>query len=111
MKKTNTAIILSAVVFPGAGHLYLGKFKTGIILAGISLVSLIYIVSDIVDRAFEVVGKIQNGTVPPDIETINAMIAQQAGGELVNVAGYAILVCWLVGIYGCYQYSKKGKEK
>lgn len=106
MKKSNTAIILSAVVFPGAGHIFLKKYRTGLLLVGISLGALIYIMSDIMDRAFNVVEQIQNGSVPPDTTTITAMIEQQPGGEWVGMATFAIVVCWLIGVIDCYRQSK-----
>ena len=107
MKKATNAIILSAVVFPGAGHVYLKKIKTGITLIGISLVALIYIIADIMQRAFNVVEQIQMGTVPADTASITAMIEQQPGGEWMGMASYAIVVCWLIGVVDCYMRSKQ----
>ncbi|MEJ2143201.1 MAG: hypothetical protein P8Y24_12760, partial [Gammaproteobacteria bacterium] len=106
MKKSNTAIILSAFVFPGAGHVYIKKIKTGLTLIGISLIAFGYIISDVIERAFAVVEQIQLGNVAPDVGTITALIEQQTGGSMVSMASYAIGICWLFGIVDCYRLSK-----
>ena len=108
-KKSTNAFLLSTLVFPGAGHIYLKKIKTGLTLMGLTLVALIYIISDIMGRAFKVVEQIQMGTVPPDTASIRTMIDQQPGGQWLGIATYTIVGCWLIGIIGCYLYSKKGK--
>ena len=106
-KKYKNALLLSALVFPGSGHIYLKKIKTGLTLVGFTLVALIYIISDIMGRAFNVVEQIQIGTVPPDTASIRTMIEQQPGGQWLGMATYIIVVCWLIGIIGCYLHSKK----
>ena len=111
MKKHTNAILLSALVFPGAGHVYLKKTKTGLTLISLTLVSLIYIIADIMRRAFNVVEQIQLGYVAPDTDSIRAMIEQQSSGEWIGVASYTIAGCWLIGVFGCYLLSKKIEEK
>ena len=108
-KKSTNALLLSALVFPGAGHVYLKKIKTGLTLIGLTLAALIYIFLDIMDRAFKVVDQIQMGTVPPDTTSIRTMLEQQPGGQWLGMATYIIMGCWLIGIIGCYLHSKKGK--
>lgn len=110
MKKSSTALLLSAVIFPGAGHLYLKKIKTGLALISISLIAIVYIISDIMRRAYNVVEQIQAGTVSPGIETITTLVTQQVGGSWVDIASYTLLACWLFGIVSCYQYSKAKTE-
>jgi hypothetical protein len=74
-------------------------------------VALFYIISDIMGRAFYVVEKIQIGTVAPDTASIRAMIEQQPAGEWMGLASYTIVICWLVGIIGCYMFISNYKEK
>ena len=104
-KKVTNAILLSALVFPGAGHVYLKKTKTGLVLIVITLVSLIYVISDIMRRAFSVLEKIQLGTAPPDTSIIVSLIEQQPAGELLGMATYVIVACWLIGVIGVTRYS------
>lgn len=106
MKKSTNALILSALVFPGAGHLYLKKIKTGLTLICITLIALIYIISDIMDRTFSVVEQVQSGTVAVDMGSIRALIEQQPAGEWVGMASYIIVGCWLVGMIDCYRRRK-----
>ena len=108
-KKSTNALLLSALVFPGAGHIYLKKIKTGVTLIGLTLVALIYIISDIMGQAFNVVEQIQLGTIMPDTTSIRTMIEQQPGGKWIGIASYLIVACWLIGVIGCYLDNKKAK--
>ena len=107
MKKSTNSILLSALVFPGAGHIYLKRIKTGLTLLTLSLAAFIYIISDIMRRAFSVVEKIQLGIVPPDTTNIMAMVEQQPSGEFIGLAIYGLVTCWFIGITGCYLLTKK----
>ena len=111
MKKSTRAILLSALVFPGAGHIYLKRTKTGLTLIGLTLIALIYIISDIIQRAFAVVEQIiQMGISSSDTATITRLIEQQPGGEWFGLATYGLVGCWVYGVVGCYLLSKKLKE-
>lgn len=107
MKKPVTALLLSALVLPGAGHLYLKRIKTGITLIGLTLISLIYIIADIMSRTFAVIEQIQLGAVPTNTASITAMVEQQPAGDWMGIASYTILGCWLLGIIGSYLAGKK----
>ena len=107
MKKPVNAIILSALVFPGAGHIYLKKYYLGFSLLAISLVSLIYLIANIFSRAFEAVEEIQMGRLQPDMGSLLAYLSQQSGSSNAQLATYAIIGCWLVGVISCYIYSKE----
>ena len=62
MKKSTKAFLLSALVFPGAGHLSLKKFVPGFALLAVTLTSLYYVVTTAVDHAMKVIEQI-------DVET------------------------------------------
>ena len=47
MKKSTKAILLSALVFPGAGHLYLKAYWVGFTLISVTSVIVIYIVNNL----------------------------------------------------------------
>ncbi|WP_455220741.1 DUF6677 family protein [Kaarinaea lacus] len=109
MKKSTTAALLSAFIFPGLGHLYLKKYLTGILLVVISFTSIYYLVSSAVEMALEISSKIESGAVQPDIATITAMVSQQsnsANAQLANIATIAFFICWLIGIIDAYRLGK-----
>lgn len=107
MKKSTNAILLSAFAFPGTGHLYLKKTKTGLTLIAITIIALIYTTMDITDRASRVVEQIQSGYTPVDTDSTMKLVEQQPGGEWVGVASFVIVGCWVIGIVGCYLAGKK----
>lgn len=113
MKKSSKAALLSALIFPGLGHLYLKKYFSGIILMGLSLAGILYIVSVTVDRALQIVDKIQSGAISPDVDAIMQALAQQSGGagaNLLNVATTVVVVCWIVGIVDSYRLGRPLKD-
>ena len=117
MKESSKAVLLSAFLFPGTGHLYLKKYLPGSILAGVTLVGVYYLVTITVERAWEIAEKIQSGDVPLDATAITELVSQQSSGAdspLINIATLAIIICWVIGIIDSYRagsvQDKNGQE-
>ena len=111
MKKSIKASLISALVFPGAGHLYLKKYTLGLALAVISMTALIYLVNDLVDAAQQISAGILSGAIQPDMESITAEVVSQqgqgsAGSGAHSLASIALLVCWLFGLFDAYRAGK-----
>jgi hypothetical protein len=109
MKKSTKAVLLSAFVFPGTGHLLLRKFIPGAILIGASLASAYYITSKTVEESLQIVEQIQNGDVPPDMTSIEELVSKQSAGAdayLLDIATYLFLICWLFGIVDSYRAGR-----
>jgi TM2 domain-containing membrane protein YozV len=104
VKKSTKAALLSGLVFPGVGHLYLKRWLAGILLFGVAAIATYYIGAVAMDTASVVVEKIQSGAIAPDIDTITALVAQQSSGtaQATNVAESVLLVCWVIGVVGSY---------
>lgn len=115
MKKSTKAVLLSAFVCPGVGHIYLKKYIPGVALVGASLVGIYYLISKTVERSLQIVKKIQSGNVQLDVTTITELVSKQSTGteaQLLNIATVVIIICWLIGIIdsyrvGCVQYKKE----
>ncbi len=109
MTKPIKAVMLSAFVFPGAGHFFLKKYVPGIVLAGIALVSLYFIISKTVERAREIADKILLGEVQLDIAAITELVSRQPAGtdtELINLAWIVLIISWLIGIADSYRVGR-----
>ena len=109
MPKTNKATLLSALVFPGAGHFFLKKRITGAVLAAASLAALYLIVADMVERAQQIADKILSGEVAPDVAAITELLSRQATGnesQLLDVAWPVLIICWLIGIVDSYRCGR-----
>jgi len=114
MKTSIKAALISAFVFPGAGHFFLKKYTVGTLLAGISSAILYVVISKTVERALQIADKIQSGEVQPQLAAIAEFIASQPVGaedQLLSVATYVLLGAWLCGIIDSYRVGRaQGKD-
>lgn len=113
MSKSVKAVLFSALIFPGAGHFFLEKYIRGIVLTGITLVSLYFIIANIVERAQQIVDKILLGEVQPDIAVIAELVSQQPTGadaEFLNYVWTALIIAWLTGMADSYRVGR-GQDK
>ncbi len=109
MKKSTKAVLLSALVFPGIGHIYLKKYTAGAFLAGSSFAAIYYLITKVMERAFEISEKVQSGDVPLDVEVITDLVSQQSTGadaQIMNIATTALVVFWVIGIVGSYRAGR-----
>ena len=104
MKKSAVAVMLSALVFPGLGHLYLKRWRAGVVLMGVaaSATYFIFVVSFTI--VSELSMKIQSGAIPADFDTVASIVSQQlaASAQGTNVATIVLLVCWGTGVVSVY---------
>lgn len=109
MKKSTKAVLLSALVFPGTGHVLLKKYVTGAILLGASIVSAYYIVSITVEESLRIVEQIQSGNIQLDESTIENMVSEQSGGtdaRILDISTDVLIICWLIGIIDSYRLGR-----
>lgn len=109
MSKSIKAALLSALVFPGAGHFYLKKHLSGVILTGAALASLAVVISQAVARATQIAEKIRLGEVPLDIAAISELISKQPTGtaaDQLNIATTVLIIIWLIGIIDAYRIGR-----
>ena len=106
MKKSTKALLLSALVFPGVGHIYLKKYLSGAVLVGASFAAVYYLMSKTLEKALEIAENIQSGDMPLDVEAITELVSKQstvAEAQLVNIATATFIICWLIGIIDSYR--------
>jgi len=104
MKKSTKAVLLSALVFPGLGHLYLKRWVAGVVLSGVAAFAVYYIFSIAMSIALDVSRQIETGAIPPDVATVTSVVTQQLSGieQATNLATVTLLVCWVIGIVGSW---------
>lgn len=114
--KVITATLLSALVFPGAGHLYLRSYPRGIGLIAINTLALI----DFIRRAWheaeliraQIIDEISASGVI-DLETIMAhtiAAVHRIDSTPFTFGGGVLLVCWLVGVFDSYRISSRASS-
>jgi len=113
MKKSTKAGLLSALVLPGFGHLYLKLYIQGIILSLVAGSAVFHIMSVAVSSAIRTVEKLQNGNMLIDVQTISELASQQAttNVESTNLAVIVLVICWLMGIIDAYRQGDKQEQK
>ena len=115
MKSTTTAALISALVFPGAGHIYLKKYVTGVILISISLAALYILISEATAQAFLIVEEMQNSGAPIDMVSISELATrQQPTGSDTGAMGTAmtiLIICWIAGIIDSIRLGMQQNKK
>jgi hypothetical protein len=109
MRQSTKAVLLSTLVFPGAGHIFLRKYILGAILAITSFSAAYYLVIKAVERTSELVQRIQSGSVPADFAAITEFVSKQPTGaedQLLNIAVITLFFCWIIAIIDSYRAGR-----
>lgn len=97
------------------GHLYLRQYVRGVLFAGVAGVLLYVVVSVAMRTAVEIMGQIQGGNVPLNVESISGLVAKQSHGndESSNIAALAWVALWVTSIADSYRIgrARSGSEQ
>ncbi len=107
MNRPLKAALLSALVFPGSGHIYLKQLKRGYSILIISFICLCIVVVNTVNQALSIVEQLQNGGGAIDINRATELATQSSGSLLIQIAVNLLLICWLFGIIDAYRLANK----
>ncbi|MEJ2532302.1 MAG: hypothetical protein P8Y92_10925 [Halioglobus sp.] len=109
MDKATKAALLSALIFPGVGHFYLGLYRRGTALALAAAVSLYFAVVNALEVARAVLQQIEAGQLPPDLLTLtqSVMAQMQHLGPSIRIASLAFLACWVIGILDAHRAAER----
>lgn len=112
MKKTTKVTLLSAFVFPGAGHLYLKKYPPaiGFIAAFSYLLSII--ISVLMEKTEKISVLIMEGKIPLEVDAITQALTEQGANvaQQSNFTSYALLFIWLFATLDAYRIAKQNTE-
>jgi hypothetical protein len=102
------AALLSGLVFPGVGHLYLRRYLRGVVIAAGAAALSYFIISVAVDSAFDIAGKIQSGDVPLNVESISGLVskASQGNEHSTDIATMVLFALWVIGIVDSYRVGR-----
>ncbi|MCP5076466.1 MAG: hypothetical protein GY951_00170 [Psychromonas sp.] len=109
MKKSVKATLLSLLLYPGAGHIFLKKYKLGFVLVGVFSVPLLLLVGDIVNKTNQVIARIESGDIPADIVAITHAASNITSGpeaQTMNVNIYIMGAVWLISALHAYCIGK-----
>jgi hypothetical protein len=114
MKKSTKAALWSGLLFPGAGHFFLKRYRRGFLLLSITLAALVIIIRDALDQALAIADKIQSGAIPLDAQIISQSIeeaANTAASLPVNVAWLITIVCWVIALIDAFRIGRQEEAK
>lgn len=105
MKASVKAALFSGLVFPGIGHFVLREYRRGAALFGGALLGLAVLTAEAVKMALAIVQQIETGTLSLDVQTLAELIAKAADARemTADIAGWVLLLCWIVGIVDSYR--------
>ena len=109
MTKSFKAALLSALVFPGVGHLYLRKYLIGVALIGAALYPLYILIDYTIRSAEKIVNKIISGEIQPDLVVIRDLISQQQTAPEAQQLSWvttALVIIWVIGIIDSYRIGR-----
>ncbi len=114
MSRSTTAVVLSALVLPGAGHLYLKQAGRGMVLIAVSLVCLGVIVAQAMQQASAVLVQLESegGVLDPgQFAELVSQSASHAGSGAATAATLVLVACWLYGIIDAYRQGQREVRK
>jgi hypothetical protein len=97
MHRSLFAALLSGLVFPGTGQIYLGRRRRGWIIVLITLLAVGYFAKQVLDPVMAMANQVLDGTLSPDPLAIAERLHQQGqvDNPLLTLAMVVMLVCWV----------------
>lgn len=109
MYKPAKVVLFSLLIFPGAGHFLLRKWKWGLFFVAVTLVPISYVVKYAYTRASDIMDGILSGQISPEPEAVRALIYARPSGEdafLLAMAHALLLACWLGAVGHAWMTAK-----
>jgi len=105
MNKSLKAALLSALIYPGIGHLSLKRYLSAIVLIIGFSIPMILLFKQIIEKANQVVAQIEHGQVGMDISSISNALNTTAGGSMqtLNSYTYLMLAIWVIALLDIYR--------
>lgn len=110
MKKSQKAILLSALVLPGLGQMTLRRHKIGVVLLLTSVASFIVILRITLIKARSIFEQLMVQGVVPDISTITDVTTQVMASfdhSTFNLVVWIFIASWFIGIIDAWLAGKR----
>lgn len=102
-----SAALLSGLVFPGTGQLYLKRITRGLAFIVPTALSASILFQSLFARAADLLGRIESGSVPLNAEALEFALSQQPDpGILVSLSGWLLLVLWLASVADAWRLGR-----
>ena len=108
MKRSTKAVLISGLVFPGLGHIFLRRYVVGFILLCLASGSIYIVAKTVFDTALDVAGEIESGSVAIDSGSMSQLVAKRSreAEQSTNVAVWVLMASWVIGIIDSYRVGR-----
>jgi hypothetical protein len=113
MTKRTKAALLSGLIFPGIGHVFLKRYLRGSILMLPALVALSVIVKAAFQQAQAIVDRVVSGEIPLETAAISKLVAESSNDSdslMSSISVFVFVACWLIGIIDSYRIGAALEE-
>ncbi len=110
MNNSLKAALLSGLVFPGLGQIVLKRYRRGLILMLIVIISLWIVITEALQLAYAVLSQIESAGGTIDMEAVVSAAMQASadyGNTAFSFAVYLIIACWIFGIIDAFRIGRK----
>lgn len=109
MRRSIKAALMSALFFPGSGHIMLGRTKRGLLFLLPALLAAVYVGTYALQSANEVLRQVDSGALPLDPQRIAEQIASSPGSEapFMTAAVLVMLLAWAGSIIDAFVIGSK----
>lgn len=110
MNRAIKAVLLSALIFPGSGHLFLKKYVNAIVFISIFSIPLFLVIADVVNKTNHVIEEIEKGYIPLDAVAISEALSNimtRTDTQSLNMQVYFMIAVWIIAIIDAYRLAKK----
>lgn len=111
MKKSTVAVLLSLLVFPGAGHLYLKRRLRGLAFLAPAVLAVLYVINQAMVEANKIVDQVVSGASTLDPVALAAQLEQSSGNTpAANLASAVMILCWLGSAFDAWRLANQAQE-
>ena len=97
MKTKTKALMLSALVYPGTGQLYLNRYYTGIGFIAAASIAMYFVLGALFPMSTQIADEMLSSGVMPDVETVLSRVPPEAMMQLSNMLT-AIFIIWTASL-------------
>ena len=108
MQRMTKALLISGLVYPGAGHLFFHHYKTAGFIIVIFSSALYFFMLEIVSKIQPLVDKVKSGQVSLTSASIAKELENQPIAldlQMLSVISYILLLCWLIGMADLFRVN------
>lgn len=112
MNRSVIAALLSALVFPGAGHFYLKRPARALAFLLPAAAAVLYFLGKVAGQVSEMVGLVQSGALAFDPVAIGARLEHSGiDSPMMTMAIWVMIACWLGAIVDAALLGRAARQR